>query len=83
MIELGFYRHYKTTDESPMIYEVLGVAKHSETDELLVVYRPTYDSGWIKPATLVVRPYEMFVGELEWNGRTVKRFTFIGETKNN
>ena len=45
----GKYRHYKGND-----YEVLHVARHSETEELLVVYRPLYgDSGvWVRPLNM-------------------------------
>jgi hypothetical protein len=63
----GRYRHYKGKD-----YEVIGVARHSETHEPLVLYRPLYnDSG------LWVRPFEMFVGEVEIDGRTQRRFAPI------
>ena len=61
---LGRYRHYKGGE-----YEVIGVSRHSETLEPLVVYRPLYnDSGWW------VRPHAMFFGELEVDGRQVRRF---------
>ena len=61
---LGRYRHYKGGE-----YEVVGVARHSETLEPLVVYRPLYnDSGWW------VRPHAMFFGELEVDGRRQRRF---------
>lgn len=64
---LGRYRHYKGGE-----YEVIGVARHSETLEPLVVYRPLYnDSG------LWVRPHAMFFGELEVDGRRTARFTFV------
>lgn len=60
----GRYRHYKGGE-----YEVLHVARHSETLEPLVVYRPLYnDSGWW------VRPYEMFTGTLEVDGVLRQRF---------
>jgi hypothetical protein len=60
----GRYRHYKGGE-----YEVLGAARHSETLEPLVVYRPLYDdSGWW------VRPHAMFFGTVEVDGRTVPRF---------
>lgn len=60
----GRYRHYKGGD-----YEVIGVARHSETQEPLVVYRPLYDdSGWW------VRPHAMFFGTVEIDGRSVPRF---------
>lgn len=60
----GRYRHYKGRD-----YEVLAVARHSETLEAVVVYRPLYnDSGWW------VRPYEMFTGTLPIDGVMRPRF---------
>ena len=64
---LGRYRHYKGGE-----YEVIGVARHSETLEPLVLYRPLYnDSG------LWVRPYRMFFEEVELEGRRQARFAFI------
>ena len=60
----GRYRHYKGNE-----YEVLGAARHSETLEPLVVYRPLYnDTGWW------VRPYDMFTGTLEVDGVLRLRF---------
>ena len=64
---LGRYRHYKGGE-----YEVVGVARHSETLEPLVVYRPLYnDTG------LWVRPYAMFFGQVELDGRPQPRFAPI------
>jgi hypothetical protein len=64
---LGRYRHYKGRD-----YEVIGVARHSETREVLVVYRPLYnDSG------LWVRPHAMFFEEIEVDGVRRPRFERI------
>lgn len=60
----GRFRHYKGGE-----YEVLGVARHSETLEPQVVYRPLY-----KASGLWVRPFEMFVEEIEVNGQRVARF---------
>jgi hypothetical protein len=66
----GRYRHYKGNE-----YEVIGVARHSETDERVVVYRPLYnDTG------LWVRPLAMFVEEVTLNGETVPRFARISGT---
>jgi putative acetyltransferase len=63
----GRYRHYKGGE-----YEVLGVARHSETLEALVVYRPLYNAtGWW------VRPHAMFFGTVDVDGRTVPRFARI------
>jgi hypothetical protein len=64
---LGRFRHYKGGE-----YEVMGVARHSETLEAVVVYRPLYnDSG------LWVRPHAMFFGQVEVEGRWQPRFARI------
>ena len=68
-IKPGRYRHFKGKE-----YEVLGVARHSETQEELVVYRALYgDFG------LWVRPVSMWNETVERDGRTFRRFTYIGE----
>jgi hypothetical protein len=65
---LGRYRHYKGGE-----YEVIGVARHSETHEPLVVYRPLYnETGWW------VRPHAMFFESLEVDGRMQPRFSPVG-----
>jgi len=64
---LGRYRHYKGGE-----YEVVGVARHSETHEPLVVYRPLYNaSGWW------VRPHAMFFESVTTAGRTQPRFSRV------
>ena len=64
----GRYRHYKGKE-----YSVLGVARHSETVEELVVYRQEYgDYG------LWVRPAQMFLGRVVVDGKEVPRFRNIG-----
>lgn len=67
VITLGVYRHYKGGE-----YQVLGVVRHSETLELLVLYKPLYnDSGcW-------VRPLGMFLETVSLDDRTVPRFTLV------
>ena len=68
-IKVGKYRHYKGN-----LYEVIGVANHSETLEKMVVYRALYGERelWVRPASM-------------WNeivtveGKSVLRFTYIGE----
>ncbi|MBL4819411.1 MAG: DUF1653 domain-containing protein [Gammaproteobacteria bacterium] len=65
----GKYRHYKGNN-----YEVLGIARHSETDEELVVYRPMYGEKG-----LWVRPLGMFNETVEVEGRQLPRFEYIGE----
>ena len=66
-LEIGRYRHYKGNE-----YEVIGVAKHSENETELVVYRPLYGERG-----LWLRPLDMFLENVEINGVTVRRFTFI------
>jgi hypothetical protein len=63
-IETGLYRHYKGN-----LYEVLMTARHSESEEWMVVYRAPYDND-----SLWVRPYEMFVQEVEVDGKMIARF---------
>ncbi len=67
-IKLGKYRHFKGKE-----YEVIALAKHSETQEELVVYRALYEDGqvWVRPA-------RMWNETLERDGKTYKRFNFIG-----
>lgn len=68
-IKPGRYRQFKGKE-----YEVLGVARHSETEEELVVYRALYgDFG------LWVRPVSMWNETVERDGKTFRRFTYIGE----
>jgi hypothetical protein len=68
-IELGFYKHYKGN-----IYEVIGVAKHSETLEEMVVYKATYQP---EGQNLWVRPLNMFLESISVDGQSVKRFEKI------
>jgi len=65
----GRYRHYKGN-----FYEVIGVARHSESQEWLVVYRCLYGDH-----SLWVRPLEMFKQDVIVDGRAVKRFQRCGE----
>lgn len=68
-IKLGRYRHFKGKE-----YEVIGVARHSETLENMVVYRAMYGEK-----ALWVRPASMWNETVEQDGKKVKRFIFIGE----
>ena len=67
-IKRGKYRHFKGNE-----YEVLYLAKHSETQEDLVVYKALYGDGevWVRPA-------KMWNETVEREGKTFPRFTFIG-----
>ena len=66
-IKTGRYRHYKGN-----LYDVIGVAKHSEDETELVVYRPMYGDR-----NLWVRPLEMFLETLEIDEKIIPRFTFV------
>ena len=69
-IQLGEYEHYKGNR-----YEVIGVAKHSETLEEMVVYRALYGEHG-----LWVRPLEMFSETIKIEGKLVPRFKYIGRS---
>lgn len=70
-VEAGYYRHFKGN-----IYQVIGVGKHSETGEELVVYLGLYDSphGY---GAMWVRPVPMFLETIERDGKTMRRFAPI------
>lgn len=68
-IPLGKYRHFKGNE-----YEVIGIAKHSEDEEAMVVYRALYGDGilWIRPA-------DMWNETITRDGRTFLRFAKVDE----
>jgi hypothetical protein len=66
-IKTGIYQHYKGPE-----YQVFGVAKHSETEEEVVVYRTLYGDY-----SLWVRPLSMFTEKVDVNGDLVPRFQWI------
>lgn len=72
-IKSGKYKHYKGKE-----YEVIGIAKHSETLEELVVYRALYGNY-----DLWVRPLKMFIEDVEVDGKRMPRFVFVGDLKDN
>ncbi len=57
--EPGIYAHFKDPDKK---YEVLGIAMHTETEEMMVAYKPLYDGA---AAPLFVRPLAMFLEEVD------------------
>lgn len=68
-VPAGRYRHYKGKE-----YTVIGIARHSETEEEMVVYRQEYGDH-----RLWVRPKAMFVEMVEVNGQSVPRFQYLGQ----
>lgn len=71
MIKIGKYKHYKGNE-----YRVICVAKHTETNEDLVVYEALYENPESK---IWVRPLEMFLEEVEVDGKKIQRFEYLGE----
>jgi hypothetical protein len=69
-IQLGKYQHYKGKQ-----YEVIGIAKHSESLEELVVYKALYQP---EGENLWVRPLKMFTETVVVDGKEVKRFEYVG-----
>lgn len=61
------------------MYRVIGIAKHSETLEELVVYQALYDSPDFGKDALRVRPKSMFLETIELEGKQIPRFEYIGE----
>ena len=74
-IRKGRYQHYKGK-----YYEVVGLARHSETLEELVVYRALYKSE-IGNKSLWVRPRKMFLEKIKVGLKTVSRFKYVGSIK--
>ena len=68
-VKCGRYRHFKGNE-----YRVLGIARHSETQEELVVYRALYGAQ-----ELWVRPAGMWHETVEWEDYRGPRFVYIGE----
>ncbi len=75
----GIYEHYKSTPESRRYYLVLGKARHTETEEVLVAYIPLYHLAEHPGPRIQVRPYEMFLEEVEHDGKRMPRFRYIGQ----
>lgn len=67
-IKLGKYRHFKGNE-----YEVIAIAKNSETLEEMVVYKALYGEKefWVRPAS-------MWNETVTRDGKTIKRFTYVG-----
>ncbi|MFT7557875.1 MAG: hypothetical protein ACI83D_000549 [Planctomycetota bacterium] len=78
------WRHFKHDPSGPennYIYEIMGIGRHSETEEVLVIYRPLVSGEypWLDQvgASFNARPLEMFIDKKEVDGRLVDRFIKI------
>lgn len=71
-IKPGKYQHFRGN-----VYEVLGVVRHSETLEELVVYQAKYDHPEFGKNSLWVRPKSMFLEKVEIDGKKVPRFKYV------
>lgn len=74
-VRLGVYKHYKHRDDDPKYYQVIGLARHTETEEKLVVYIPLYPAGGIRMAA---RPLDGFIDKVMIDGVTTPRFEYVG-----
>ncbi len=74
LLKLGRYRHYKGHE-----YEVIGIARHSETLEELVVYKALQNYEEFKMGQIWVRPLPMFSETVSIDGETIMRFEYIGD----
>ncbi len=71
-LKLGKYEHYKGKQ-----YEVIGLARHSETLEELVIYRALYNSEEFGNDILWARPKSMFFETVNIGGKEIPRFRFV------
>ncbi|WP_019027847.1 DUF1653 domain-containing protein [Colwellia piezophila] len=67
MLKIGTYQHFKGN-----YYQVLYIARHSETEEYMVVYHPKDNTE-----DIWLRPLAMFDETIEREGKQLKRFSFI------
>jgi hypothetical protein len=67
----GIYRHSKKGH----LYEVIGMALQTETDEPLVIYRPLYENEY----ELFARPYAMFIEKVELDSKLIPRFEKVND----
>lgn len=75
----GIYEHYKSTPEHRRYYQVLGFARHTETEEILAIYLPLYTDPEHGDLRIQARPLEMFMEIVEDEGENMPRFRYTGQ----
>lgn len=68
----GVYRHYKGS-----YYETIHIGRHTETQELMMVYRQLYATPEYPIGYVWIRPLVMWNSDVEWQGKTVPRFELV------
>jgi len=74
-IPCGKYQHYRTEK----LYEVIGVARHSETHEEMVIYKALYPCDEFGNNQVWARPKAMFLEQVEHQGQSVPRFQWVND----
>lgn len=74
-IRHGKYQHYQTEK----LYEIIGVALHSETHEEMVIYKALYNCKKFGANRIWVRPKTMFLENVIHNGQSVPRFKWVNK----
>jgi len=73
-LKLGIYKHFKGK-----IVQVIGIARHSETEEEFVVYKDLYENEKYGKGALWLRPKSMFLEIITRDGKTFSRFEYVRE----
>ena len=73
-LKLGLYKHFKGK-----LYEVIALARHSETREEMVVYKALYVHEEFGKDSIWVRPLKMFIEHVERDGYSGPRFVYVGK----
>lgn len=78
-----YYRHYKSTGGRNHVYKVIGFGRHTETGEVLIVYKPLYINDWLEEfqTEFAARPLAMFMEMVEIDGIKKPRFQLISESE--
>ena len=75
-IRYGIYQHYR----NEKLYEVIGIARHSETREEMVIYKALYQCDQFGDSQVWVRPKTMFFEQVSHQGCDVPRFKWVRES---